>query len=213
VLALACTTRDGSPGCGSNVLSVTVPGATTLVPSRSLALEIGLPTVVDRLNAARSSHRATLSRARTGASQALAARRLAADHRAAAHTLPAVGGPAAAPLTRALGNVAAAYDALSRAAQEASPARFASALAGIRRTEAVLAGGVAEVSRPATAPPPYARSATPVPHSQDGPESGGPPVIVFVLLIALAAAAGAATGTTGAASRVVTRARRFGLNH
>ena len=210
VLAVACTTPAGStadPLCTSGVESVTVPGAATLVPSRSLALELRLPTVLERLNGARSTDRATLRGARTGASQALAARRLAADHRAAAHSLRGVGGPAAAPLTRALSTVAAAYDTLSRAAQEASPAEFASAITGIQRAEAVLASDVADVARPGMAPIAHARSAAPA-QGQDSPASGGVSAIVSVLLIALAVAAGAATGSSGAASRLTTRRAR-----
>jgi len=211
VLAVACTTRAGSTvdsGCSSGVESVTVPGAATLVPSRSLALELQLPTVLDRLNGARSTDRATLRGARTSESQALAARRLGADHRAAAHTLRIVGGPAAAPLTRALSNVAAAYDTLSRAAQEASPAEFASTVTGIQRAEAVLASNVADVARPGMVPIAHTRSAAPARHGQDSPASGGVPAIVSVLLIALAVAAGAATGSSGAASRLTTRRAR-----
>ena len=52
VLAVACTTPAGStadPRCASGVESVTVPGAATLAPSQSLALELRLPTVLDRL--------------------------------------------------------------------------------------------------------------------------------------------------------------------
>ena len=210
VLAVACTTPAGStadPLCTSGVESVTVPGAATLVPSRSLALELRLPTVLDRLNGARSTDRTTLRGARTGASQALAARRLAADHRAAAHSLRGVDGPAAAPLTRALSTVAAAYDTLSRAAQEASPAEFASAVTGIQRAEAVLASDVADVARPGMAPIARARSAAPA-QGQDSPASGGVSAIVSVLLIALAVAAGAATGSSGAASRLTTRRAR-----
>lgn len=211
VLAVACTTDAGSmadPRCTSGVESVTVPGAATLVPSRSLALELRLPTVLDRLNGARSTDRARLRDARTGASQALAARRLGADHRAAAHTLRTVGGPAAAPLTRALSNVAAAYDTLSRAAQEASQAEFASAVTDIERAEAVLASGVADVARPRMAPIAHARSAAAAQQGEDIPASGGVPAIVSALLIALAVAAGAATGSSGAASRLATRRAR-----
>jgi hypothetical protein len=211
VLAVACTTRAGSTadlGCSPGVESVTVPGAATLIPSRSLALALRLPTVLDRLNGARSTDRTTLRAARTGASQALAARRLGADHRAAAHALRIVGGPAAAPLTRALSDVAAAYDTLSRAAQEASPAEFASAVTGIKRAEAVLASGVADVARPGMAPIAHARSAAPARQGQDSQASGGVSAIVSVLLIALAVAAGAATGSSGTATRLTTRRTR-----
>jgi hypothetical protein len=211
VLAVACTTRAGStadPGCSASVESVTVPGAAMLVPSRSLALELRLPTVIDRLNGARSTDRTKLRGARTGASQALAARRLGADHRAAAHALRIGGGPAAAPLTRALSDVAAAYETLSRAAQEGSPAEFASAVTGIERAEAALASGVAGVARPGMAPIAHARNAARARHGEYSPAAGEVSAIVSVLLIALAVAAGAATGSSGAASRLTTRRAR-----
>jgi hypothetical protein len=207
VLAVACTTPVGSPGdprCASDVESVTVADAATLVPSRSLALELGLPSVLDRLNAARATDRARLRAARTGAAQARAARRLGADHRAAAHALGSAGGPAAAPLTRALGDVAAAYDTLSGAAQTASPSAFAAASTGIRRAEAVLASDVAGVARPETAP----IAAAPAPRAHHTPASGGVSAIVSALLIALAVAAGAVAGSSGPALRLTTRRAR-----
>jgi hypothetical protein len=206
VIGIACTSvaRLGADSdCASDVDSVTVPGARALVPSRSLALEVHLPTVLERLNRARSRHRARLKGARTNESQALAARQLGADHRAAAHSLLGLGGPAAAPLTRDLTDVADAYRALARAADDASPSEFASAATGIRHAEAVLAGGVAAVSRPETAE--VATRVTTPRQDGDGSVPSGVPPILFALLTALAMIGGAATGSLDAASRLSRR--------
>jgi hypothetical protein len=200
VLAVACTSvagQEAASDCGSEVSSVTVPGARALVPSPSLALELHLPAVVDQLNRRRSKHRARLNGARTHESQALAARLLGVDHRAAARSLRSLGGPAAAPLIRDLTNVADAYGALARAADDASPGAFASAATGIRHAEAVLAGGVAAVSRPQTAEL-TARVTTR--QDRDGSAPSGVPTILFALLTALATTAGVATGNSGAMS-------------
>ena len=53
VLALVCTSRLGLSGeslCAGAVEAITVPGASPLVPSRSLALQRALPAVLDDLN-------------------------------------------------------------------------------------------------------------------------------------------------------------------
>lgn len=200
ILAVACTSVAGQQAasdCASEVSSVTFPGARALVPSRSLALELHLPAVVDRLNRRRSKHRAGLNSARTNESQALAARLLGVDHRAAARSLRSLGGPAAAPLIRDLTNVADAYRALARAADDASPGEFASAATGIRHAEAVLTGGVAAVSRPQTAEV-AARVTTR--QDLDGSAPSGVPTILFALLTALAVTAGVVTGNSDALS-------------
>jgi hypothetical protein len=200
VLAVACTSVAGQQAasdCASEVSSLAVPGARALVPSRSLALELHLPAVVDRLDRRRSRHRATLNGARTNESQALAARLLGVDHRAAARSLRSLAGPAAAPLIRDLTNVADAYRALASAADHASPGEFASAATGIRHAEAVLAGRVAAVSRPQTA-----EVAARVTTRQDSDVSvaSGVPTILFALLTALAMTAGLVTGNSDALS-------------
>lgn len=223
VLAVACTSVAGQQAasdCASEVSSVTVPGARALVPSRSLALELHLPAVVDRLNRRRSKHRARLNGARTNESQALAARLLGVDHRAAARSLRSLGGPAAAPLIRDLTNVADAYRALARAADDASPGAFASVATGIRHAEAVLTGGVAAVSRPQIAEL-AARVTTR--QDRDGSAPSGVPTILFALLTALAMTAGVVTGNSDAMSglwrRLLPRRRdayarsRPGSNH
>jgi hypothetical protein len=206
VLGIACTGvgRLGTGSdCASDVDSVTVPGATALVPSRSLALEVHLPTVLDRLNRARSRHRATLKGARTNESQALAARQLGADHRAAAHSLRSLGGPAAVPLMRDLTDVADAYDTLARAADDASPGEFTLAATGIRHAEVVLAGGVAAVSRPETAE--VTARVTTLRQDRDGSAPSGVPPILFALLTALAMIAGATAGNSDGAWRLSRR--------
>jgi hypothetical protein len=204
-LAIACTGAAGvaaDPDCASDVESVAVPGARALVPSRSLALELHLPAVLDRLNRARSEHRARLGSARTSASQALAAGRLDADHRAAARSLRRLGGPAAAPLIGDLTDVADAYGALARAARDVAPGDFTSAAIGVRHTEAVLAGAVAAVSRPETMAV-AARVAMP----QPGPDGSPPgvPTMLFALLIGLAMTAGVAAGSSDGASQRLRR--------
>jgi hypothetical protein len=171
VLGVACTTvarLEAYWDCASEIESVSIPGARALVPSRALALEVHLPTVLDQLNRARSRHRARLKDARTNESQAVAARRLGADHRAAGRSLRRLGGPAAEPLMQNLTDVADAYRALARAADDASPGEFASAATRIRHAEAVLAGGVAAVSRPETAEGSRARH-----HAAAGPRRLG----------------------------------------
>jgi hypothetical protein len=203
VLAIACTamaTSAAVSGCASQVASVQVPGATTLLPSRSLALELALPAVLDRLNRARRRHRTALRGAHTGASQALAALRLGGDHRAAARSLLVAGGPAAAPLIRDLTDAADAYEALRRAAEAAAPPEFAAARAAVRRTDEELAREVVRVPRPASAT--HAASPAARPQGREDRASGGVPRLVFALLILLAAAAGAATGYSDAARRL-----------
>jgi hypothetical protein len=206
VLGVACTSvadRQADSDCASELGSVTVPGASALVPSRSLALALQLPAVIDRLNRGRSTHRAWLKGARTNESQAEAARRLGADHRAAARSLLRVGGPAAAPLMRDLNNVGDAYKALARAADDAVPAEFASAATGIRHAEALLAGGLAAVAPPQTAE--IAAPITALRPNGGGSGPGGVPPIVFVLLTLLAMSAGAATGNSDAWSGLCRR--------
>jgi hypothetical protein len=201
VLAVACTSVAGQQAdsnCASEISSVAVPGARALVPSRSLALEVHLPAVVDRLNRSRSKHRARLNGAHTNESQALAARLLDVDHRAAARSLRSLGGPAAAPLIRDLTNVADAYGALARAADDASPGEFASAATGIRHAEALLTGGVAAVSRPQTAE--VAARVTTQRQDRDGSAPSGVPTILFALFTALAMTAGVVTGNSDAMS-------------
>ncbi len=203
VLGVACTTVTGleaDPDCASDIDSVTVSGAAALIPSESLALAVHLPTALDELNRARSQDRARLRSARTNEAQALAAKRLAEDHRAAARSLRRRGGAAAAPLVGDLTTVSDGYRELARAADGASRVRFASAAAGLRRAEAVLAGGVAAVPRPATTEV-VTRVSTP---RQDGDASGpgGVPPILFVFLTLLAVAAGAATGNSETPSRL-----------
>jgi hypothetical protein len=203
VLAIVCTTLVPSaadPGCAADVESVSVRGAVALVPSRSLALELRLPTVLDGLNRARSRHRAALSRADTAESQALAARRLGADHRAAARVVDAAAGPAGMPLIRDLTGAAEAYDALGRAAAESSPAGFEAARAAVRQADAELARGVADVPPPITAQPTRTGS-TVVRQNHNGP-SGSVPAVLFVLIMLLAAAAGVATGGSEVAPRL-----------
>jgi hypothetical protein len=224
VLAVACTSVAGQQAdsdCASEVSSVAVPGARVLVPSRSLALELHLPAVVDRLDRRRSKHRARLNGAPTNESQALAARLLGVDHRAAARSLRSLGGPAAAPLIRDLTNVADAYRALARAADDASPGEFASAATGIRHAEAGLTGGVAAVSRPQTAE--LAARVTTQQQNRDGSAPSRVPTILFALLTALAMTAGVVTGNSDAMSglwrRLLSRRRdayagsRPGSNH
>jgi hypothetical protein len=201
VLAVACTTVvrwQSDLDCASDVGSVMVPGASALVPSRSLALEVHLPVVIDQLNRRRTRHRGRLNAARTYESQALAARRLDADHRLAARSLRRLGGSAAAPLIRDLTNVADEYGALARAADEASPGEFASAATGIRHAEAALTGAVAAVSRPQTAE--VAAHVATLGQDRAGSAPGGVPALLFVLLTAVAMIAGAATGNSDAAS-------------
>jgi hypothetical protein len=106
-------------------------------------------------------------------------------------------------LIRDLTNVADAYHALARAADDASPSQFASAATGIRHAEAGLADGVAAVSRPETAE--VAARATTLRQDHDGPAPSGASPILFALLIALAMIAGVATGSSDAVSRLSSR--------
>jgi hypothetical protein len=204
VLAIVCTTivpSAADPGCAADVESITVGGAVALVPSRSLALELRLPTVLDGLNRARSRHRAALSRADTAESQARAARRLGADHRAAARVVRAAAGPAGMPLVRDLTGAAEAYHALGQAAAESSPAGFEAARAAVRQADAELARGVADVPRPITARATRTGSIVTVRQGHNVP-SGSVPAVLFVLLMLLAAAAGVATGSSEVAPRI-----------
>jgi hypothetical protein len=201
VLAVACASvagRRADLDCASDVGSLTVPGASALMPSRSLALEVHLPVVLDQLNQGRSKHREGLNGARTNELQALAARRLDADYRAAAHSLRRLGGPAAARLIRDLTNVADAYRALARAADAASPGEFASAATGIRDAEAAMTGALAAVSRPQTAE--VAAHVARLRQGRAGSTPGGVPTLVFALLTAVAMTAGVAAGNSDAAS-------------
>jgi hypothetical protein len=203
-LAIVCTTLVPSaadPGCAADVESVTVGGAVALVPSRSLALELRLPTVLDGLNRARSRHRAALSRADTAESQARVARRLGADHWAAARFVHAAAGQAGMPLVRDLTGAAEAYDALGRAAAESSPAGFEAARAAVRQADAELARGVADVPRPITARAARTGSTVTGQQGHNGPSSSVP-AILFALLMLLAAAAGVATGSSEVAPRL-----------
>jgi hypothetical protein len=204
VLAIVCMTLVPSavdPGCAADVESITVGGAVALVPSRSLALELRLPTVLDGLNRARSRHRAALSRADTAESQARAAHRLGADHRAAARVVRAATGPAGMPLVRDLTGAAEAYDALGRAAAKSSTAGFDAARAVVRQADAELARGVADVPRPITARAARTGSTVTGQQGHNGPSSSVP-AILFALLMLLAAAAGVATGSSEVAPRL-----------
>ena len=88
-----------APDCASSVESISVRGAVTLKPSRSVALASELPAVIARLDHARADGRAALSRARTPEAQAAAAHRLARHHMAAAERLRVAFGNAAKALT------------------------------------------------------------------------------------------------------------------
>jgi hypothetical protein len=199
VLAVACTTPAESvvgASCASDVEAVAVRGATPLVPSGSLALELRLPSVLDALNRARLEHRASLSAARTHTAQALAAARLAAAHRVAARAVGGMAGPAGAPLLHDLSETASAYEGLRRAAHAASPAAFAAARGAVRAAETELAAGVRDVPRPTAVRVPRSGGPAPASPAATEPASGGVPPLAFVLLMLLAGAAGVATGVS-----------------
>jgi len=207
VLAVVCTsglTLSDNKLCAADVESVSVKGATPVLPSPSLALQRALPAVLTELNRARLRDRATLSAARTPTEQALAAGRLAVDHRASARAIRAAGGPAATPLARDLTAVADGYDRLRKHAQSRSRDGFAAARAALEDAEAALQADVRAVPQPV--PESVRRTAV---ERASGPRSGAAPV-VFWLLIALAVAAGGAAGSSGAASRLWQRVRGGG---
>jgi hypothetical protein len=195
VLAVACN------GCGEQVSAAAVPGATTLVPSASLALALRLPPVVDRLDRSRRTHRAALVRARPGRRQGGAARRLAADHTTAAAALRPSAGAAGRPLLTTLAATATGYSALARAASNRWRNRFIAARQKIQRSEAALTKALADIPRPRAAPALRPKPA-PAVSFPDIPAPGGVSLLVFALLALLAAGAGVALGTTGTVARL-----------
>ncbi len=195
VLAVACT------GCGEQVSAAAVPGATTLVPSPSLALALRLPTVLDRLDGNRRTHRAALARAHAGRRQGAAARRLAADHASAATALRQSAGTAGRRLLTSLTATATAYRAFAGAASNRWRSRFIAARRKIQRSEATLTAALADIPRPRAAPAVRPKPAS-TPLLTDIPAPGGVSLLVFALLALLAAGAGVAVGTTGTAARL-----------
>jgi hypothetical protein len=206
VLALACSSTEGtSYDCASELTAVGVPGATTLVPTPSLALGLRLPGVLERLDRDRRTHRAVLARAATGRRRAVVAGRLAADHARAAAALRPVAGAAGASLLASLAGTQRAYGALQRAAANRWRSRFIAARQRIQAAEATLTTALANVAKPSPAPrmprprPEPAPAPAPVP-IVTGPDGVSP--LVFILLALLAAGAGMAAGTSGAAPRL-----------
>ena len=198
VLALACPAGDD---CAKELQAATVQGATTLVPSASLALALRLPTVVKRLDSSRRTHRAALRRAARGRRQGAAARRLAAAHTAAAAALRASAGTTGRPLIAGLTRTASAYAALARAASNRWHNRFIAARERIRRSESALNAALADIPRPRAAPTVRPKPA-PVMSIPDIPAPGGVSLLLFAALALLAAGAGVALGTTGATTRL-----------
>jgi hypothetical protein len=195
VLAFACN------ACGEQVSAAAVPGATTLVPSPSLALALRLPEVLDRLDRNRRTHRAALAGAPAGRRQGRAARRLAADHATAAAALRPSAGTAGRPLLTSLAATATAYRALARASSNRWRSRFIAARRNIQRSEAALTSALADIPRPGAAPALRPKPA-PTVSLPDIPAPGGVSLLVFAVLALLAAGAGTALGATGTAARL-----------
>jgi hypothetical protein len=198
VLAIGC---PAGHECTKHIDAAGVPGATTLVPSASLALGLRLPVVVERLDRNRRAHRAALARANALWRQGRLARRLSADHAAAADALRPSAGTAGQRLLASLTSTATAYSTLARAASNHWRSRFIAARQRIQRSETALTAALAVAPQPRAAPalPPKPEPAISIP---DIPTPGGVSLLVFAALALLAAAAGVALGTTGATERL-----------
>ncbi|HET9737191.1 MAG TPA: hypothetical protein VFP78_03650 [Solirubrobacteraceae bacterium] len=198
VLAIGCPAGNE---CTKDVEAAGVPGATTLVPSDSLALGLRLPVVVERLDRNRRAHRAALADANALWRQGRLAGRLSTDHAAAADALRTSAGTAGRRLLASLADTATAYSALARAASNRWRNRFIAARQRIKRSEAALTAALADVPQPRAAPalPPKPEPAISIP---DIPAPGGVSLLLFAALALLAAAAGVVLGTTGATERL-----------
>ena len=202
VLAVGCARpvdfRGGSlaPDCASSVKSISVRGAVTLKPSRSVALASELPAVVARLDDARADGRAALSRARTPEAQAAAAHRLARHHLAAAEELRIAFGNAAKALIGRLEDGGHAYDALGTAASDGATARFRAARREIRVAETRLGGAIdsALAAGTRTTPAAGASTSSAAPVTEPTPLVVTQPLFVILVLLASAAAGFAASG-------------------
>jgi hypothetical protein len=118
VMSVACAAPRlafaGAVSCASD-LRIVLDGARALRPTIDLAFRLRLPEVAPRLDSERVTQRMALSRARTPAAQARAARRLAAAHaRAAGSLAPLARGGAATELVALLRESSREYDALAR---------------------------------------------------------------------------------------------------
>jgi hypothetical protein len=153
VLTVACLwpAADLSAGCAPAPEVVTVADAAPLVPSKSLALGLYIPTVLRPLDRARVNGRAVLARAATPSAQAASARRLARAYRIAAASLHSTTGPAGAALEARLLTARRAYAHLGSAAMHGSLARFAAARDEVNEAERNVAAALAEL-KAATSP-------------------------------------------------------------
>jgi hypothetical protein len=192
VLAVGCAWpadfRGGGRDCASSVKSVSVRGAATLTPSRSVALAAELPAAIAGLDHKRADGRAALSRARTPNAQAAAAHRLARQHLAAAEQLRTAFGTAARPLIAGLEDSGHAYAALGTAASDGASARFRAARREIRIAETKLAGGI-DRARKAGARATDASASTSPPATRIEPARPVVTKLVVVMLVLLASAA------------------------
>ena len=195
-LAIGCPDE-----CVKELDAVSVPGATTLVPTASLALGLRLPAVIERLDRNRRAHRAALAGTNALWRQGRLARKLTADHASAAAALRPSAGTAGRRLIASLTATATAYRALARAASNRWRSRFIAARERIRRSEAALTAALADVPRPRAAPivRPKPKPVVTIP---DIPAPGGVSMLVFAALALLAAAAGVLLGSRGAAARL-----------
>ena len=220
VLAIACTaavpaTTKGYD-CAPKVSAAAVPGASTLVPSPSLALSLALPPVVERLDRDRRTQRAALARAAFGRPQARAAGRLEAAHANAAAALRPAASEAGQPLLASLARTQAAYAKLERAAANRWRSRFRAAREPVRRAETALVAALADSPKAQVAAPPSRIEPPPAPAPAATtaiPTPGGISPLAFAVLSLIAAIAGIALGTAGAAPRLLRpateAARRF----
>ena len=192
MLAVACAWpvdfTGAAPDCASSVKSVSVHGAATLTPSSSVAFAAALPAQVARLDDARATGRALLSRARTPGAQAAAAHRLARQHRAVADELRTAFGTAARPLIGGLKRSGRAYTALGTAAADGAPARFRAARQQVRVAETELEAGIHRALKAGARQTPASAATSP---AAPAIEPARPPVtkLLFIMLALLASAA------------------------
>ena len=151
VLSLTCSgppaVADVVRECASQVLRVTLHGATALAPDPDLPVRLRLPTVLRALDRARVAGRARLRAAATSSAQARAADRLTAAHRRATGTLarlaPRSGRSRA--VVDALTATAAAYRRLGLAARAREPRAYARARETVEVRERALARALRSV--------------------------------------------------------------------
>ena len=138
---------SGAEGCAGDLGAESSPGATPLVPSRTLAFRRRLTPVLERLNARRGALRTRLRAATTRRGQARFSARLGRAHTRALVALkprtPAAGAPRR--VVTELRRTARGYRRLSLAARRGWPGRYKQARVAIRRSDRALAKAVARV--------------------------------------------------------------------